>query len=145
MNLKWLFFPLSLMTATIALAHEDVENLTVKARMIAMTTIVENMPTLGEMAKGAVDFDLEQAKTALADIESTAKTLPGFFKSDEMHPKSKALPVIWAKFDDFTAKSKALEGAAAQALANISSKDDLMPSLQALGGTCKSCHSTFRK
>ena len=145
MNLKWLFFPLSLMIATIALAHEDVENLTVKARMIAMTTIVKNMRTLGGMAKGAVDFDLEQAKTALADIESTAKTIPGLFKSDEMHPKSEALPVIWTKFDDFASKSNALEGAAAQALASISSKDDLVPSLRALGGTCKSCHSTFRK
>ena len=145
MNLKWLVIPLSLTTATIALAHEDVENSTVKARMMAMTTLVKNMRTLGGMAKGAIVFDQEQAKAALADMESTAKTVPGLFKSDEMHPKSEALPVIWTNFSDFTAKSKALEDAAAQALASFSSKDDLVPSMRALGGTCKSCHFTYRK
>ena len=144
MNLKWLVIPLSLTTATIALAHEDVENPTVKARMMAMTTVVENMRTLGGMAKGTIVFDLEQAKAALADIESTANTVPGLFKSREMHPKSEALPVIWTNFADFTAKSEALEDAAAQALASFSSKDDLVPSMRALGGTCKSCHFTYR-
>ena len=145
MNLKWLVIPLSLTTATIALAHEDVENSTVKARMMAMTTIVENMRTLGGMAKETIVFDLEQAKAALAGIESTAKTVPGLFKSNEMHPKSDALPVIWTNFADFTAKSEALEDAAAQALARFSRKDDLVPSMRALGGTCKSCHFTYRK
>ena len=145
MNFKWLVIPLSLTTATIALAHEDVENLTVKARMIAMTTIVENMPTLGEMAKGAVDFDLEQAKVGLVDIADKAKNVPELFKSDEMHPRSEALPVIWTNFDDFTAKSEALTDAATKALANFSSQDDLIPSMRALGSTCKSCHSTYRK
>ena len=110
-----------------------------------LTTFVENMRTLGEMAKGAVDFDLEQAKAALADMKRTAKTVPGLFKSDEMHPKSEALPLIWSNFADFTAKSEALEDAAAQALASFSSKDDLVPSMRALGGTCKSCHLTYRK
>ena len=145
MNLKWLVILYSLTTATIALAHVDVENPTVKARMIAMTTLVENMRTLGGMAKGAAVFDLEQAKAALADIKRTAKTVPGLFKSDEMHPKSEALPLIWSNFADFTAKSEALEDAAAQSLASFSSKDDLVPSMRALGGTCKSCHSTYRK
>ena len=145
MNLKWLVILYSLTTATIALAHADVENPTVKARMMAMTTIVENMRTLGGMAKGAAVFDLEQAKAALADIKRTAKTVPGLFKSDEMHPKSEALPLIWSNFADFTAKSEALEDAAAQSLASFSSKDYLVPSIRALGATCRSCHSTYRK
>ena len=145
MNLKWLFILLSLPTATVALAHEDVENPTVKARMMAMTAIVENMKTLGRMANGAVDFDLEQAKAALVDIERTAKTVPKLFKSDEMHPKSEALPVIWTNFADFTAKAEALEGASTKALASFSGKNDLIPSMRVLGGTCKACHSIYRK
>ena len=145
MIFKWLFIPLCLMTTTIALAHEDVENPTVKARMVVMTTFVENLRTLGGMARGAVDFDVEQAKVSLALIESNAKNVPELFKSDEMHPRSEALPVIWTNFDDFTAKSEALTDAATKALANFSSKDDLIPSMRALGSTCKSCHSTYRK
>ena len=145
MNLNWLSIPLVLTTVTIALAHEDVENHTVKSRMLAMSTFVENMRTLGGMAKGVIDFDLEQSKAALANIESTAKTVPVLFESDEMHPKSEALPLIWTNFADFTAKSEALEGVAAKALASFSSKDDLIPSIRALGGMCKSCHSKYRK
>ena len=127
MNFKLLIILLSLMTATLASAHENVGNPTVKARMMVMTTIAENMKTLGGMANGAIDFDLEQAKTALAEIESTAKTVPGLFKSEEMDPKSEALPLIWTHFVDFTTKSEALEGAATKALASFFSRDDLIP------------------
>ena len=133
------------MTATLAPAHENVENPAVKARMMVMKTIVENIKTLGGLAKGTIDFDLEQARAALAEIESTAKTVPGLFKTAEMDPKSEALPLIWTNFANFTAKSEALEGAAATALASFSSKDDLIPSMRALGSTCKSCHSKYRK
>ena len=83
MKLKWLFAPLSLIIATTAFAHEDVKNPTVKARMMAMSNIGGQMKTLGGMAKGAVAFDLEQAKAALAEIEKTAKTVPALFKDNE--------------------------------------------------------------
>ena len=145
MKLNWLFIPLSLTIATTALAHEDVKNPTVQARMIVMKTITGNMKKLGRMAKGAVAFDLEQAKASLEDIENSAKAVPALFKENEMHPKSEALPVIWTNFADFTSKSEALQGAAKKALANFSSEDDLIPSMQALGRTCKSCHSIYRK
>jgi len=145
MKFNWIIAPLILMIATTALAHEDVKNLTVKERMVSMGSIVVNMKTLGGMAKGAVDFDLEQAKAALAEIEDIAKTVPILFKENKMDPKSEALPAIWTNFSDFTAKSKAMEGAAATALANFSDQSDLIPAMRALGGTCKSCHSEYRK
>ncbi len=145
MKLKWLFAPLSLIIATTAFAHEDVKNPTVKARMMAMSNIAGQMKTLGGMAKGAVAFDLEQAKAALAEIEKTAKTVPALFKDNETDPKSEALPAIWSNYADFTAKSDAMTSAAANALTSFASQDDLVPSMQALGGSCKSCHSAYRK
>ncbi len=145
MKLKWLFAPLSLIIATTAFAHEDVKNPTVKARMMAMSNIAGQMKTLGGMAKGAVAFDLEQAKAALAEIEKTAKTVPALFKDNETDPKSEALPEIWSNYAHFTAKSDALTSAAANALASFASQDDLVPSMQALGGSCKGCHSAYRK
>ena len=126
MKLKWLFAPLSLIIATTAFAHEDVKNPTVKARMMAMSNIGGQMKTLGGMAKGAVAFDLEQAKAALAEIEKTAKTVPALFKDNETDPKSEALPAIWSNAD-FTVKSDALTSAAANALASFESQDDLVP------------------
>ena len=145
MKLKWLFAPLSLIIATTAFAHEDVKNPTVKARMMAMSNIGGQMKTLGGMAKGAVAFDLEQAKAALAEIEKTAKTVPALFKDNETDPKSEALPAIWSNYADFTVKSDALTSAAANALTSFASQDDLVPSMQALGGSCKGCHSAYRK
>jgi len=145
MKLKWLFAPLSLIIATTAFAHEDVKNPTVKARMMAMSNIGGQMKTLGGMAKGAVAFDLEQAKVALAEIEKTAKTVPALFKDNETDPKSEALPAIWSNYADFTAKSDTLTSAAANALASFASQDDLVPAMQAMGGSCKGCHSAYRK
>ena len=145
MNFACIIALISLIIATPALAHEDVKNSTVKARIMAMSSIVSNMRTLGGMAKGAVAFDLDQAKAALANINKISKTMPALFKDKEMDPKSEALPAIWTNFSDFTARSEAMEGTAAKALANFSSQDDLIPSMRALGGTCKACHSTYRK
>ena len=145
MKLKWLFAPLSLIIATTAFAHEDVKNPTVKARMMAMSNIGGQMKTLGGMAKGAVAFDLEQAKAALAEIEKTAKTVPALFKDNETDPKSEALPAIWSNDADFTVKSDALTSAAANALASFASQDDLVPAMHAMGGSCKGCHSAYRK
>ena len=145
MKLKWLFAPLSLIIATTAFAHEDVKNPTVKARMMAMSNIGGQMKTLGGMAKGAVAFDLEQAKAALAEIEKTAKTVPALFKDNETDPKSEALPAIWSNYADFTVKSDALTSAAANALASFANQDDLVPAMQAMGGSCKGCHSAYRK
>ena len=145
MNFACMIATMSLIIATPALAREDVKNFTVKARMMAMSSIVRNMRTLGGMAKGAIAFDLDEAKAALANINKTSKTVPALFKDNEMDPKSEALPAIWTNFADFTDKSEAMEDTAAKALANFSSQDDLLPSMRALGGTCKACHSTYRK
>ena len=145
MNFACMIATMSLIIATPALAREDVKNFTVKARMMAMSSIVRNMRTLGGMAKGAIAFDLDEAKAALANINKTSKTVPALFKDNEMDPKSEALPAIWTNFADFTDKSEAMEDTAAKALANFSSQDDLFPSMRALGGTCKACHSTYRK
>ncbi|MEL0285057.1 MAG: cytochrome c, partial [Paracoccaceae bacterium] len=67
------------------------------------------------------------------------------FKDNETDPKSEALPAIWSNYADFTAKSYAMTSAAANALASFASQDDLVPAMQAMGGSCKGCHSAYRK
>ena len=126
-------------------AHEIVKNPTVKARMEAMSEIASNMKTLGNMARGIYDFDLEKAKTALSTIGQIAKTTPMLFKDPEMDPKSEATLAIWENYDDFIAKAKDLEMAALEAEKTLFGGDDIVPAMRLMGTTCKSCHSSYRK
>jgi cytochrome c556 len=60
--------------------------------------------------------------------------------------KTRALPEIWAKPDDFTAAQKMFTDRAPKLLAAVKAKD--VPGVQAafkeVGGACKNCHDTFR-
>ena len=60
--------------------------------------------------------------------------------------KTRALPEIWTKPDDFTAAQKMLSDRAPKLLAAVKAKDQ--PGVQAafkeLGGACKNCHDHFR-
>lgn len=60
--------------------------------------------------------------------------------------KTRALPEIWKKPDDFTAAQKMLTERAPKLLAAVKAKD--APGVQAafkeVGGACKNCHDTFR-
>ena len=60
--------------------------------------------------------------------------------------KTRALPEIWSKPDDFTAAQKMLSERAPKLLAAVKAKD--LPGVQAafkeVGGACKNCHENFR-
>ena len=60
--------------------------------------------------------------------------------------KTRALPEIWIKADDFTAAQKMFSERAPKLMAAVKAKDQ--PGVQAafkeVGGACKNCHDTFR-
>jgi cytochrome c556 len=60
--------------------------------------------------------------------------------------KTRALPEVWSKPEDFTAAQKMFSDRAPKLLAAAKAKD--IPGVQAafkeLGGACKNCHDTFR-
>lgn len=131
--------------ATAALAHQGVQNATVKARMDGMSTIGANMKTLGGMAKGQVAFDAGQAQAAAKAVAQEAARIPSLFEAQETDPKSEALPVIWAEFDRFTAIAADLEMAATTAAGALTGPEDLGPALQAIGSQCSACHKVYRE
>ena len=128
-----------------ALAHSGVQNPTVKTRMDAMSVIGKNTKVLGTMAKGEVAFDAPTAQAAAAAIASHAAQIADVFRDPATDPKSEALPAIWQSYDDFSAKADELERAASDAAQGLATPGDLAPALAAIGGTCKSCHQTYRK
>ena len=60
--------------------------------------------------------------------------------------KTRALPEIWKKPDDFTAAQKMLTDRAPKLLAAVKAKDQagVQAAFKEVGGACKNCHDTFR-
>lgn len=125
-----------------AIAHADVENEAVAARMDAMKAISGSMKTLGTMAKGAVEFDAAVAQAAVDTIEAQAAAVPVLFEAQETDPMSEAKPEIWSNWDDFVSKANGLNAAAAAI--TIIDAASVGAALGAVGGTCKGCHSEYR-
>ncbi|MCE2523036.1 MAG: cytochrome c [Rhodobacteraceae bacterium] len=110
-----------------------------------MSAIAENMKTLGQMAKGATEFDAAMARSAASTIAEHASATPGLFEANETDPKSKARPEIWTNFEDFAAKATELEAIATGFSTSINEPSDFNAAMGELGANCKSCHSVHRE
>lgn len=130
---------------TALLAHGGVKNAAVMARMDAMKSIGDAMKTLGTMNKGAIAFDVETARNAAKTVALYAAKTTLLFKDQETDPKSEALPAIWDRFDDFSAKARDMETVATDLSQILSTPEDLDNGMIQLGATCKACHKEYRK
>ena len=60
--------------------------------------------------------------------------------------KTRALPEIWTRAEDFTAAQKMLSDRAPKLLAAVKAKDlaGVQAAFKEVGGSCKNCHDNFR-
>jgi cytochrome c556 len=60
--------------------------------------------------------------------------------------KTRALPEVWTKAEDFTAAQQVFTERAPKLLAAVKSKDaaSVQAAFKEVGGACKNCHDTFR-
>lgn len=145
MKRKYIALGVVLCTATAALAHEGVKNPAVKARMDGMSAIAENLKTLGQMAKGSIEFQASTARSAAAAIAEHAAATPELFETNETDPKSEARPEIWSNFADFAKKASELETIAIEFSTSLNEPADVKAAMKAFGANCKSCHSAYRE
>ena len=144
MKKQILFVAALVIPATIAWAHDGVKNAAVMARMDAMSDIGAATKILGNMARGRTDFDQSAAQAAATTIATKAAMVPALFEAQEDDPLSEARDAIWSNFDDFTAKSNALQ-MAAEAAAQATSLSALRAAMGGIGGSCKDCHQSYRE
>ena len=143
--------PLHLATALIALtaaagfAHDGVQNPVVMARMVNMSDMAEQMEVVVNMARGQTDFDAEIAQAAMAQLARDAAATHERFAEPATDPKSEALPTIWDNFADFTERAEATQASAEAAISAITSRETLIPAVQAIGATCGGCHDLYRE
>lgn len=131
------------LTATMALAHTDVKNAAVLARMDAMKGIAQNLKVLGDMAKGERAFDAAEAGAAKAAMAAHVDEVPALFAAPETDPKSEALPAIWDNMADFEAKTADM--ARAVAALETGSAEAIGAGLRDVGATCGACHKLYRQ
>ena len=128
--------------AGMAVAKEGVTNPIVKERMDLMQVVRVNTGTLGDMASGKAPFDAAKAAEAQAALVAAAADIPAKFEPEETDPVSEAKPDIWMMFDEFTAKGKSLEEAAAAI--DTASLDGVKAGMGPVGASCKACHTDYR-
>ena len=125
-----------------ALAHDNVQNAEVKARMHLMEEIRDATATLGGMAQGKTPFDAATAEEARAALAEKAAEVPDAFRSRAQDPRSEALDAIWNDFDDFTEKAQNLQVAAEEL--DPTTLDSLQAGMASVGRTCGACHQDYR-
>ena len=127
---------------TPAFAHEGVKNPAVKARMILMKEVKTSFGQIGQMAKGAVAFDAQDAQAAKARLLKASQAVVDKFQANETDQLSQAAPAIWKNWDDFVAKSTAFE--AAIEVLDVSDLAALRGGMRAIGGGCMACHKVYK-
>ena len=97
--------------------------------------------------KAAVaEKDFATIELKAKDIAGNMDKAVGLFPKGSTSDKSRALPAIWEKWDDFGKDATAAKKAATE-LAEAASKKDAegaATKFKALGGACSDCHKAFR-
>lgn len=135
--------------ATGTAVAQDGANPAIEARKNIMQLYAFNLGQLGAMAKEEVAYDAEAASKAagnlalLTQLDQSALWPQGTDNSAD--PGTRALPDLWANFDDVAAKAMALsEAATAMQAAAGTDLASLQGAMGALGGACGACHKAYR-
>jgi cytochrome c556 len=100
----------------------------------------------GDMAKGAVPFDLAAAHKIFATFENAATKMPGLFPdSAKTGGDTAADPKIWDNMADFKARFQKLADDAKAADASVTDLDSFKAALGNIGkNDCGGCHQNYR-
>jgi cytochrome c556 len=135
------FFLACLGFGQFALADGEVE---AQYRASVMKSIGGHMSSMATILKNQVHMeDLVMHANGLAGLADIA---PEVFPEGSNIDKSKALPAVWEKPEDFgKAMDRFVEAAEGMALAAATEEmSEIGPAIQALGGSCKGCHDDFK-
>jgi cytochrome c556 len=115
--------------------------------MEAMKEIGHCMKTIAAMVKGDAEFDSAKVQHLAEIMASHAKHMPHMFPEGSLDKPTEALPVIWAKWDQFTETAAEMHThalALAEASKAATTAKDILPQLGEVGNSCKACHQNFR-
>jgi cytochrome c556 len=111
----------------------------VEARQAAMK---EN----GGVLRGAADLTGAEAAAAADTLIKNFTNLPHLYPENSIAGESRATPLIWENFEEFTGYfATGLEAATAmKTAAESGDADNYAASIKTIGGLCSQCHDKFR-
>ena len=129
---------------TQAMAHGD--DLSAHgARHAAMEAIGGHMKALSAVAKGQAPVD-EAAAGHAKSLRGLAGTVKFLFPEEPQAEKSRAIPAIWERWDEFVAVSDQFTNATHKVMDAVATGDagQVGAALGEVGKTCGGCHKPFR-
>ena len=133
----------TVLVAGTAFAQEAPTDPNAIARSDLMKSQAMNIGILGKMANGDEVYDLGKAEAARAALlEASLRIEAVFMEQGAADPASAAKPEIWANWDDFLVKAKALSDATTAL--DVSSAENIGAGMGAIGGACTACHMANR-
>lgn len=142
---------LAALAATFLAAPALANDRVVEARQGHYKLLGANMGALAAMAKGEVDYDATKAQMHADNLFHLSKNNIGFLfvpgtDSTAMPGKSRAKKEIWDNFPEVGKKAGAFVEAVAMLQTEAGKgRGELGKALGQTGGTCKSCHDSFRE
>lgn len=96
--------------------------------------------------KGMEEKDYATVEAKAKDIGANMDKVLDLFPKGSTSEKSRALPAIWEKWDEFSKGPGKVKKAAADVADAAKAKDDagLPAKVKALGEACGACHKNFR-
>lgn len=146
-HLKSAIAVLALVSGSAAYAQDDF-SAQLKARQGQMRIIALNLGLLGGMAQGKTEYNAEAAQTAANSLVAISGVDQGLLwpAGSDAVEGSRALPAIWEMNADYLSKWADF-GAGALAVQAVAGNgaEALGQAMGQIGGSCKSCHDTYRK
>jgi cytochrome c556 len=133
-----LFAVLSLFIAGEVFAQQDV----IEKRQ----KLMKSNGAAAKAIKGAVETkDYATIETKAKDIMGNMDKVLDLFPKDSTSEKSRALPAIWEKWDEFSKNPGKVKKAASDLADAAKAKDEKIgEKVKALGDACGGCHKNFR-
>ena len=143
---KWHIGLLGVSLAGAALAQGTAADV-IKTRQAGMKAVGAGFKGLMEQTRGTPDA--ETVKRHAAAIAAQSPKVPGWFGPGTAAApgiKTAARSEIWMRTPEFRKAAAEFDAQARRtlALANAGDMAALGPQVRALGGTCKTCHDSFR-
>jgi cytochrome c556 len=109
--------------------------------------LMKNNGAAAKAIKGAMEQkDYATIETKAKDIGNNMDKVADLFPKGSTSEKSRALPAIWEKWDEFSKNPAKVKKAANDVAEAAKEKDDaaLPAKVKALGDACGGCHKNFR-
>lgn len=126
-----------------AIAHGQATGI-VRERMDGMVVLKKSLKSLDAQVQSTASLDMA-AIGVISDalMAHSGSNLTELFPNDPL-PHTKALPDIWADWDDFSSLSNQLS-LKAEELTKLTDKDEISTKLVEIRGICKDCHTFYRQ